>query len=245
MGDYVWFVKFYNDKTVINVNNKKIIYKSKCQEVLKINNKIYLLSNGKITINDECSDMNFFVIDTSSNHIFVDEKIYVSGEDTGIISVYDLKGELSNTIKLGEHISDFTVFNNHIYAITYHDNFLIKSTSDIINKKVVLENFPQRILVKKYVYVLLNSEFYSFIKLFDYNLNLIKSICFKRQIGDLYSFKNKIIFNGDEKNYILTENLTLISQKNSTGKSLCKFSNIPIFEDNMMLDVINNIIYPL
>lgn len=172
------------------------------------------------------------------------DRIYISSEDSGSILIYDFSGNLLFSIKFGEHISDFIISDNFMYVITYQDNFLIKSTlSETINK-IPLNDFPQRILYKKFLYVLLNNEYFSYIKLFDSDLNFIKEIKFERQIGDLYCFQNKLIFNGEDYNYILSENLTLISQKNSTGKILCKFSDYPIFESGERLDIINNIIYP-
>ena len=245
MGGYVWFAKLYKDKTVINFNGTEIIYPRKSNAVFNKNSSFYLLDNDRIIIYNNYFNKEILTLDNSSNQIFIDDKIYVSGEDSGAVSTYTLNGKILDTIKFGEHISDFVVFDKYLYVLTYHDNFLIKANSKKINNKIKLNYFPQRILKRNYIYVLLNNEFYSFIKMFDYDLNFIKSIRFKRQIGDIFIFKNKIVFNGDEYNYILNENLTLISQKNSTGKFLCKCSDIPILEDNKILDVINNVIYPL
>ena len=237
MGDFVYFGRFFDIK-----NN---IYKGKTNEIFKKYNRIYFLINGRIAIVDKNSYNEFIIPDSSPNHIFVDEKIYVSGEDTGSIYIYSLNGELLNSIKLGEHISDFFVKDQVIYGITYHDNFLVKSTINKNVKKITLDDFPQRIFIKKHIYVLLNNELYSSIRMFDNNLDFIKSIYFKRQVGDLFYINNKIIFNGDEYNYILTENLILISQKNSSGRILHNTDKKLISEDNMVLDIINNIIYPL
>ncbi len=244
MGDYVWFAEIYDEKTIINDKNKTMTYLKKCTAICKENKMFYLLLNDKVIIINELIYKEFFTLDNTSNKICVDKKIFVSGEDSGAISIYNYDGQILNTIKIGEHISDFFVINDFIYAITYHDNFFIKTTDKMILKKVILNNFPEKIIKGKYIYILLNNAYYSFIKMFDFDLNLIKEIYFKRQIGDIFLYKNKIIFNGEDYNYILTENLTLISQKNSTGKFLCRFSDYPILETKERFGIINNIIYP-
>ena len=243
----MWFAEIYNDGVLLNVNKREYFIKIKnCCYITKYNDIFYLLSRGNVLCISEKIHKNFFVANCDSNVIKVKNKIYISGEDTGCIYIYNLNGELCGLTKLGEHLADFEIINDNIYGITYNDNFLVKTNFEEENKKIILDMTPQRIIIKNYIYLLLNDGYYSVIKMFDDDLNILKIISFERQIGDLFFYYDKIIFSGTEYNYILSENLTLLSKKKSTGEILCRFSDIPILEKTKgVLDTVNNIIYPL
>lgn len=243
----MWFADLFEDKIILTINKEKCEYNIlNCCFVTIKNTLIYFLCEGKIFVYSNNKELySFSVIDSFSNKLIVKDNIYVSGEDTGCISAYDLKGNIIKTVKMGEHLADFDIFNNFIFAITYNDNFLIKTNFYDYSKRIILQNIPQKIIIKNYVYILLNDENYSYIKMYNFNLDELKTISFQRQIGDIFLFDNRIIFNGLDFNYILSENLNILSQKRSTGEFLCKFSDIPIFEKtNKRFDLINNIIYP-
>ncbi len=247
MGDFVWFAKIYDDSVLLNIDKKEHFIRVKnCCYIKKNNENFYLLCHDKVWCFSEKIYKNFFVVNSDSNVVKVKNKIYISGEDTGCIYVYDFNGELCTLTKLGEHIADFEILDDCIYGITYNDNILIKTNFKEKNSSIFLDMVPQRIIIKKYIYLLLNDGYYSAIKMLDTDLNMLKFIPFERQIGDLFFYYDKIIFSGTEYNYILSENLTLLSKKKSTGEILCRFSDMPIFENTKnALDIVNNIIYPL
>ncbi len=243
----MWFAEIYNDRVLLNVNKKENFIKIKnCCYITEYNHIFYLLSCDNVLCASEKIHKKFFVVNSDSNVVKVKNKIYISGEDTGCIYVYDFNGELCTITKLGEHIADFEILDDCIYGITYNDNILIKTDFKEKNNRIFLDMVPQRIIIKKHIYLLLNDGYYSAIKMLDTDLNILKFILFERQIGDLFFYYDKIIFSGTEYNYILSENLTLLSKKKSTGEILCRFSDIPIFEKTKgVLDTVNNIIYPL
>ena len=242
----MWAADLYKDKVLLKINSNNYTIKiNNCCAVTGKNRYYYFLCSDKVLVWNNKFINKFSVIDKFSNNIIVSDKIYVSGEDAGSISIYNFDGSIEKSVNIGEHIADFKINDNYIFAITYNDNFLIKTNFTEINK-ISLDYSPQRIILNDYIYVLLNDENFSFIRMYDINFVLMKTIKLKRQIGDIFLFYNKIIFNGSDFNYVFTKKLTLISQKNSTGDFLCRFSDIPIFEKTTKIfDVINNIIYPL
>lgn len=244
----MWFADLYNDKVNLNVGKNQYMYNvPECCSMDINEGKIYFLCQNKVYVySDKVLLHSFFTLDQSSNKIIVDNDIFVSGEDSGCISVYNLNGEVIKNVKFGEHISDFSIFDNFVYAVTYNDNFLCKTDMLKYDRKIMLDATPQKIILKEFLYLLLNDENNSTIKMFNFELQELKSIKFKRQEGNIFSFYNKIIFNGSEYNYILSKKLNILSQKKSTGEFLCEFSDIPIInKKKKVFDVINNIIYPL
>lgn len=245
MGDFVWFITLNDNFVNIIDNDKKINLKvSNCCFANKYNDVFYFLNGSYLFSFYKKREIHkFYMLDKTSNKFIIDNKIYVSGEDSGSIYVYDFDGNILNSIKLGEHISDFSIKENFLYVITYHDNYLIKTDMKKIYKTNT-DYTPQQIIVDKYIYVLSNNENYSYISQYDFNLKKIKRIKFLRQIGNIFKYNNKIIYNGSDYNLILNINLNILSYKKSTGESLCRFSDIPIFESGKKFDIINNIIYP-
>ena len=243
----MWFAKIFDDSVLLNIDKKERYIRIKnCCYITKYNDVFYLLCHDNVLCFSEKSNKMFFSVDSDSNVIKVENNIYISGEDTGCIYIYNFNGELCSLTKIGEHLADFEVFDDFVYGITYNDNILIKTDLKEKYKKIFLDMVPQRIIVKKYIYLLLNDGYYSVIKMLDTDLNIRKFILFERQIGDLFFYFDKIIFSGTEYNYILSENLTILSKKKSTGEILCRFGDIPIFEKSKgILDTVNNIIYPL
>ncbi len=241
----MWFAKLTDKNVTVNIDgNVQQFNIENCCYIQKTDNIFYFL-NGKYLylIFNKRTVRKIPMIDISSNKFIINEKIYVSGEESGAIFVYDSLGNALESFTLGEHVSDFDIDKKSIYAITYHDNSIIKTDFNL-SLKIQINSAPQRIIVDKFIYVLSHDGFLTYISQYNKNLKLIKSISFQRQIGNLYKFFDKIVFNGSNYNYILSTNLNIISIKKSTGENLCRFSDIPIFESEKKLDIINNIIYP-
>lgn len=248
MGDYVWFADLYEEKVLLYVDgNEYYLNICNCCSVARKGDFFYFLCFNEVLI----YKLNVFIgkfstVDMYSNNIIVGDKIYISGEETGCISLYDFNGNLELTMKIGEHIADFCVLDGNIYAITYNDNFLVKTDLSNNYKKIIFLNTPQRIIVNNKIYVILNDEYFTTIKMLDVDFNELKKITFKRQLYDLVYFNKKIILYGEEFTCVLNENLNILWQKNSTGESLCRFGNIPVLKNTKnFFDITNNVKYPL
>ena len=245
----MWFAKIHSDFVEIFENDFSfIIYIKGCEGIYKAVEYIYLIDNSHLY----CYMRNRFIykkelLSRDLTKILFDDTFYVSDEDNGTIYQYDLYGNIIRSKKLGEHISDFEITDSFIYGAIYHENKIIKCTMDDIIAELKLNNVPKNVIfVKNKFYILTNDHFFSYIYMIDCDLNIIKIIKFDRQIGCIKNFNNKIVFCGTDIIYILNEELHIISQRKSTGKFLCKFGNVPIFEcGKKRLDIINNIIYPL
>ncbi|MBR2861332.1 MAG: hypothetical protein IKB86_05795 [Clostridia bacterium] len=244
----MWYGRREKNGISVNDNGKeKMYFISDCRDVAKYEDRFYFLTrhsifcgkDGKILFAEPLAS-------TDADLIKVHGEIYVSSCDTGTIYQFSDCARPIQAAKIGEHVSDFAVLENKIYCVTFHDNKLVKLSDFKIEKEVALPSTPQRIIVKNRVFVLVNDGFFSKIMSFDRELNFIREIIFPRQIGDILYFSGKIIFSGLDFNYILTEKLTVLSTKKSTGKILCSCADSPIILDDKVysLDLTNNIIYP-
>ena len=173
-----------------------------------------------------------------------EDVIGLANKDSGSILITNDRFEKQLLFHIGEHISDICAHGNMIFATTYYDNMLVEFFNGEPVKEVELPFSPQCIAFFNGLYVLMNDAFYSYISLYDTELNLIKTIKLLRQIGIIRFIEKKLVFYGDNLSYILNEHLKILSIKRSTGINLCKFGNYPIFEDGDVLDVVNNIKYP-
>ncbi len=245
----MWYARLLDQYVEININNRIYIFPVKnCSSIYLYDRFIYLINID--TVYCYQNDRLIFIrklISTDSSKIICNNNIYISDNDAGTIYKYNSKGYIIKSQKIGEHISDFIINDSIIYSVIYHENKIVKSDMNKIINEVEIINFPQMIINDDaHLYILAHNQFYSYIYLIDKEFNTLKEVSFLRQLGRIYIYQNKIIFNGTDFNYILNKNLNIISQRKSTGNILCQFGNIPVFENGkMMLDVVNNIIYPL
>jgi hypothetical protein len=151
--------------------------------------------------------------------------IYEADVDSGTLYQYNTKGIIQQSIKLGEHISDYCVCGNEIYVITYLDNRLILLYDFYVNKEVELDFVPQSIIADEYIYVLLNDGFYSVIQQYDRNVKLLKNIKTPRQIGDIFLHNDKLIFNGLNYTYVFNKTLNVYYIKKAQANAC---ADIPI-----------------
>ncbi len=242
----MWYAIIKNDYVEFYLNNIKTIYPIKnCRCVAYYNEIIYFLTDYELfAYNKSSLIFKRSTIEKYCDKIIVCDYIYISGNDSGTIYKYDLLGNIIESIKIGEHISDFEI-NKNIYILSYFDYKLTVLSDFKILKVIYFSNYPENIIVQDKIYLLMRNEFYSYIYMFDNNLTLFKKVKIKGQIAKLKAFNNKIIFDGDEQRCIFNENLTVLSNKKSTGVNLCDFGNYPIFYNKEYLDIYNNIIYPL
>ena len=243
----MWSANIFEDFVIVYINNiKHKFFIKNCRSVYVFRNYIYFLTDFFI-IAYKNNSMIFKInsIENYCDKILVNEYIYVSGNDSGTMYKYNVNGKILESIKIGEHISDFFTVNNNIYVLSYFNNKLTVLNNFNITKKLYFSKFPQRILCNKYIYILFNDGFYNYIYMYSLKFTIIKKVKIKFQIGELFCFNNKLIYDGDDYRIIFNENLNIESIKKSTGFKLCKFSNYPICENNKILDVYNNIIYPI
>ncbi|GEM_PF-4348030 len=247
----MWYAKKGAYEVFVFLNGKTFLLPiERCKSIFYTENKFYFLCENDI----RCYDENFrflfqtYNVERNCNRIYVDRYfIYTSSPDTGAVYQYALNGTLLQSVRAGEHVGDFTLAGEALYTVSYHDNKLFQIKNMEIVKDVFLDEMPQTVLFDKNIFVLLNNEFYSCIELFNDQLELIKKISMPRQIGELFLWKNKLVFCGCELNYVLDENLKFLSIKKSTGKLLCRYSDDLLYCDDMVrkFDPINNLSYPL
>ena len=221
-----------------------------CKGVFFAQSKFYFLNDSTVFCYDDKMRLLFrtYSVQKSCNRIYADSFfIYTSSPDTGTVYQYNLEGVLLRSIRVGEHICDFTAEGEVLYAVSYHDNKLFQIKNMEIVQETVLDEMPQTVIFSDFIYILLNNEFYSNIEMFDAQMTLNKKIKMPRQIGELFLREQKLIFSGYEINYVLDKNLNFISIKKSTGKILCRDSDMLIYcEDPIQkFDPVNNITYPL
>ncbi len=213
-------VKFYNgnlyvltDQNLFKLNKNKEVFKS-------------------ATMSHDCSAM-----------AISEKEIFVIGTDTGTLYSFSHLGEAKKWIHLGEHIADVAILGNNVVCATFHENKLLLINEMKILEWTQLEYTPQRIRCAESIYILSHDGFFSVITMFNAELNKIAEIKFERQIGDIFLFGERIVFNGVNYNYVLDCNLKAISAKKSTGELLCRFSDEPLTESGKKFDWYNNLIY--
>lgn len=243
----MWYAHIKDEYVEVYENGNKHIYQvKKCRSMCKKQEifcfltdlSIYMYKNKKL----------IFKVNSIEEHcdkITVNKNIYVSGNDSGTMYKYNLNGEILESIKIGEHISDFCLSNDYLYILSYFNNKLSALKDFNISKEIFFSVTPQSIIVNKFIYVLLNDAYYSYIYMYSLDFNIIKKFKTSRQIGNIYCFNNKILFEGNEYRFVFNENLNIQSIKKSTDIKLCRFSDYPICNNNHFLDICNNIIYPL
>lgn len=242
----MWYVLIKKDYVEFYLNNIKTVYPvNNCRSVDVNNEIIYFLSDTFVcAYKGERLLFNKATVENYCDKIVVKDYIYICGTDSGTLYKYDLCGNIIESIKIGEHISDFEIKEN-IYVLSYFDYKLTVLNDFKILKVIYFSNYPENIIVQDKIYLLMRNEFYSCIYMFDNNFTLLKKVKLKGQIAKLKNFNNKIIFDGDDERIVFNENLTILSNKKSTGINLCNFSNYPVCYKNMYLDIFNNVIYPL
>ena len=242
----MWYSDIKKDYVEFYLNNQKIIYPIlNCRYIDFYNNTIYFLTDSEIfAYKDKQLIFKKATIEKYCEKIIVRDYIYVSGNDSGTIYKYNLYGDIIESIKIGEHISDFKI-NDNIYVLSYFDYKITLLSNFKIKKVIYFSKYPENIIVKNNVYVLMRSEHDLFIYMFNKKLVFLRKIRLKGQIAKLKLFDNKIIFDGDEDRIIFNENLTVLSHKKSTGINLCDLSNYPVCYNKQYLDIYNNTIYPL
>jgi len=246
----VWFADIKNDSVFLFDNGKNLEIKIKnCVCALKQEDCYFLLNGKKLICLDKKGNIIFDVntVDRTSDNIKISDNIYVSGHDTGFLYKYDFSGNLIEGTKAGEHISDFATDINHTYVLTYHENKLILLENFKRVNEISFKLTLQNIIKEKYIYLLAHNGYISKIYMLNTELEVLKELEFPRQIGELFLFKNKLIFSGIDYNAVFTKNLHILSIKKSTGKILCRFADEPIyiFEKPYKYDLINNITYSL
>lgn len=242
----MWYAIIKKDYVEFYLNNIKTIYSIKNCRYVTVNNKIiYFLTDTFIyAYIDKKLLFKKITVEKYCDKIIVNDYIYISGTESGTLYKYDLFGEIIESIKIGEHISDFDI-NENIYVLSYFDYKLTVLRDFKIKKVIYFSKYPENIIIKDKLYLLMRSEYNSFIYKFNKNLVLIKKVKLKGQIAKLKSFNDKIIFDGDEQRIIFNDRLTFLSNKKSTGVNLCDLSNYPICNNKEYIDIYNNIIYPL
>ncbi len=243
----MWYAYIKNNYVEIYLNKIKHIYSvKKCRSIYYKNGIFYFLNDSSIYAYKN-NKLLFSVktIEKYCEKIIVNKNIYISGNDSGTIYKYNLSGEISESIKIGEHISDFCLSDDNLFVLSYFNNKLTALKNLNIYKEIFFSKTPQNIIVNDYIYVLLNDGYFSYVYMYTKELFLVKKFKITRQIGNIYCFKDKIIFDGNDYRYIFSKNLSIISIKKSTGINLCKYSDFPMCENNQILDIYNNIIYPL
>ena len=213
---------------------------SQCgKEVIIRDEYIYLFVNDKFY-------KKVSLIDKSADKIALGDKIYVSGKDTGCIFVYDYNLKINCSLKIGEHISDVKYKDGCLFVLVFNENRIYKVFDEKIISYFEFNEYPQTVIINNSVFVLTCDGWHNYIYMFDFSLNLIKNVKMSRQIGDIYEIFHKIVYLGEDKNYVFNRNLNLMSNKKSTGRNiLCKCNNYPVFlEGSGMFDVWNNVTYP-
>lgn len=242
----MWYAIIKDDYVELYLNNIKTIYPIKnCRSITVSNETIYFLTDTSVCAYKGRSLLfKKITIEKFCEKIIVCDYIYVSGNDSGTLYKYDLRGDIIESIKIGEHISDFDI-NKNIYVLSYFDYKLTVLNDLKIKKVIYFSKYPENIIIKNNIYLLMRNEYNSYVYILNKNLIMLKKIKLNGQIAKLKIFNNKIIFDGDEQRIIFNENLTVLSNKKSTGVNLCDFSNYPICNNKEHLDIYNNIIYPL
>jgi hypothetical protein len=154
------------------------------------------------------------------------DKVYVSNVDSGMMYECDEYGRINKCIKIGEHISDFDILDNIIYVISYFDNKITLVKDFYISKTVQLQFVPQKIIVKEYVYILLNDGYCGLIQMYTLELEYIKTVRLMNQVGELKYVINKLIFYGFDYTYIFSKTLNTYDIRKCTGKNLCIFDHL-------------------
>lgn len=242
----MWYAIIKKDYVEFYLNNIKTIYSIKNCRYVTVNNKIiYFLTDTFIyAYIDKKLLFKKIIVEKYCDKIIVNDYIYISGTDSGTLYKYDLFGEIIESIKIGEHISDFDI-NENIYVLSYFDYKLTVLRDFKIKKVIYFSKCPENIIVKNNMYFLMRSEYNSFVYMFNKKYNFLKKVKLKGQIAKLKDFNDKIIFDGDDERIVFNENLTILSNKKSTGINLCNFSNYPVCYNKKYLDIFNNVIYPL
>lgn len=242
----MWYAIIKKEFVEVYKNNVKSIYPIKnCRCVTLKNDLIYFLTDTFIFVyKNKHLLLKKTTIEKYCDKIMVCDYIYVSGNDSGTLYKYDLCGDIIESIKIGEHISDFQI-NENIYVLSYFDYKLSVLNDFKIKKVIYFSKYPENIIVKNNVYLLMRNEYNLYVYMFNKNLNFLKKIKFQGQIAKLKAFNKKIIFDGDDERIIFNENLTVLSNKKSTGANLCDFSNYPVCYNKQFLDIYSNTIYPL
>ena len=242
----MWYGIITKNHVYVFINNIKYTYNvSNCRYICIHNGIIYLLTDSYITAyKDHKCLFKKNTIEKYCEKIIVDDFIYISGNDSGTIYKYDHNGIILESIKIGEHISDFTIFNKNLYVLAYFNNKLTVLNNFNVVNEIYFSKYPHSIICDNEIYIVLLDEFYLYIYKYSLSLTLIKKIKTKNQIANFFSFEKSLIIDGTEQRMILNRNLNFQSIKKSTGINLCKFSNYPVLENKKYLDIYNNIIFP-
>lgn len=173
------------------------------------------LKQGRLILASGKKHKNIPVVLENAEYLAVDEnRLYLAGQESGHIFVYDWSGQIRESVAVGEHLTGLALLNGRIFTISYHDNRLFRLEDLCVSKTVNLPATPEKLLLfHDCPLVLCHDGFYSYLALYSPELLLKHAAILERGLWHMTVRGDDLLLCDHEKTLFYNECLTLFKHK--------------------------------
>ena len=177
-----------------------------------------IIEQGRLCLISGRMNIKIPAVLEAAEYLAYDEKrLYLAGQESGNIFVYDWYGQLSESVAVGEHLTGLALSNRHLYTISYHDNRLFYLDDLQIVSVVDLPAAPEQLMIfNGCPVVLCHDGFYSYLASYSFDLRLRHAVILERSLWKMKPRDGSLILQNEKISLFFNECLTLWKHKKRT-----------------------------